>query len=91
VFTRQGTRRSAAAAEPATTILVVDGSPWTTYDATGWEVWAPLRPRYDEGDHAELSARLEEAVATNPGYPVLVYKHRAQLPASLRKILARGG
>jgi len=73
VFTRQGTRRTAVAGEPATTILVVDGSPGTAYDATGWELWAPLRPLYDDGDHAELSARLEEAVAANPGYPMLVY------------------
>lgn len=73
VFTRQGTRRTAVAAEPATTILVFDGSPGKAYDATGWELWAPLRPLYDEGDHAELSARLEEAIAANPGYPMLVY------------------
>ena len=73
VFTSQGTRRTAVAAEPGTTILVFDGSPGKAYDATGWELWAPLRPLYDEGDHAELSARLEEVIAAIPGYPMLVY------------------
>ena len=73
VFTPQGTRRTAVAAEPATTILVVDGTPGKAYDASGWELWAPLRPLYDQGEHAELSARLEELIATNPQYPMLVY------------------
>ena len=73
VFTPQGTRRTAVAAEPATTILVVDGTPGKAYDASGWELWAPLRPLYDRGEHAHLSARLEELIATNPQYPMLVY------------------
>ena len=51
VFTAQGTRRTAVAAEPATTILVIDGTPGKAYDASGWELWAPLRPLYDKGEH----------------------------------------
>jgi len=43
------------------------------YDATGWELWAPLRPLYDNGERAELRARLEDAIAANPQYPMLVY------------------
>ena len=43
------------------------------YDATGWELWAPLRPLYDVGEHAELSARLEDLIAANPQYSMLVY------------------
>jgi hypothetical protein len=73
VFTAQGTRRTAVAAEPATTILVVDGTPGKAYDASGWELWAPLRPLYDKGEHAELRARLEDVIAANPQYPMLVY------------------
>lgn len=73
VFVRQGTRRTAVAAEPATMILAFDGTPGKAYDATGWELWAPLRPLYDNGDHAELRVRLEEAIAANPQYPMLVY------------------
>ncbi len=73
VYTRQGARRTAVAAEPATTILVFDGTPGKAYDATGWELWAPLRPLYDNGDHTALRARLEDAIAANPQYPMLVY------------------
>jgi hypothetical protein len=73
VFTQPGTRRTAVAAEPATTILVLDGAPGKVYDATGWELWAPLRPLYDNGEHVELSARLRELIAANPQYPMLVY------------------
>ena len=73
ISTRQGTRRTAVAAEPATTILVFDGTPGKAYDATGWELWAPLRPLYDNGEHAELRARLQDVIAANPQYPMLVY------------------
>jgi len=73
VFTAQGTRRTAVAAEPATTILVIDGTPGKAYDASGWELWAPLRSLYDKGEHVELSARLEDLIAANPQYPMLVY------------------
>jgi hypothetical protein len=73
VFAPQGTRRTAVAAEPATTILVIDGAPGKVYDATGWELWAPIRPLYDQGEHAELRARLEALIAANPQYPMLVY------------------
>lgn len=37
VFNEPGTPRTAVAAQPATTILVLDGAPGRTYDATGWE------------------------------------------------------
>jgi hypothetical protein len=73
VYTGEGTRRTAVAAEPATTILAFDGAPGKAYDATGWELWAPLRPLYDQGEHAELKARLEDLIAANPQYPMLVY------------------
>jgi hypothetical protein len=73
VLTEPGTRRTAVAAEPATTILALDGRPGKAYDATGWELWAPLRPLYDKGEYAELSARLQDLIASNPQYPMLVY------------------
>jgi hypothetical protein len=73
VFTAQGARRTAVAAEPATTILAFDGTPGKAYDASGWELWAPLRPLYDRGQYAELSAQLEDLIAANPQYPMLVY------------------
>jgi len=73
IFTPQGTRRTAVAAEPETTVLAFDGTPGQAYDATGWELWAPLRPLYDNGEHAELRARLQDAITANPQYPMLVY------------------
>jgi hypothetical protein len=73
VYASEGTRRTAVAAEPATTILAFDGAPGKAYDATGWELWAPLRPLYDRGEHVELTARLEDLIAANPQYPMLVY------------------
>jgi hypothetical protein len=73
VYTRPGTDRKAVAVEPQTTILVVDGAPGKVYDATGWELWAPLRPLYDQGNYRELSARLRELIDRAPQYPMLVY------------------
>ena len=42
-------------------------------DATGWELWAPLRPLYDDGDYDELSARLRSLIADNSQYPMLAF------------------
>ena len=100
VFTAQGTQRTAVAAEPATTILVVDGTPGKAYDASGWELWAPLRPLYDKREHAELSARLEGLIAANPQYPMLVYNlacseslsgHTAEAIEHLRQAIGASG
>jgi hypothetical protein len=73
VSTRPGVSRTAIAAEPGTTILAFDGSPGKAYDATGWELWAPLVPLYRGGQHAELAATLRGIVAANPQYPMLAY------------------
>ena len=73
IFTEPGTQRTAVAAEPGTTILVLDGTPGKAYDATGWELWAPLRPLYDNHQYAELNVRLRELIAAHPQYPMLVY------------------
>lgn len=73
VHAAPGTPRSAVAAEPGTTVLAVDGRPGEAYDATGWEVWAPLVPLYDAGEWDELADRLEAVTADHPQYPMLVY------------------
>jgi hypothetical protein len=73
LFTAPGTHRTAIAAEPSTTILVVDGTPGKAYAASGWELWAPLRPLYDNGEYAELSTQLQDLIAEQPHYPMLVY------------------
>jgi tetratricopeptide (TPR) repeat protein len=71
--TQPGTQRTALAVEPGTTILVLDGTPGKAYDATGWELWAPLVPLYADGEYAALNARLREVIAANPQYPMLTY------------------
>jgi hypothetical protein len=73
VYTPPGTKRTAVATEPGTTILAFGGSPAKAYDATGWELWAPMVPLYDSGQHAELASRLKAVIAANPQYPMLVY------------------
>jgi hypothetical protein len=73
IFAEPGTQRTAVAAEPGTTILVVDGMPGKAYDATGWELWAPLRTLYDQHQYAELNARLRQLITAHPQYPMLVY------------------
>ena len=72
VYTPPG-RTTAVATEPGTTFLAVGGSPGKAYDAMGWELWAPLVPLYESGQHAELASRLKAVIAANPQYPMLVY------------------
>ncbi len=73
IATKPGTQRTAVAAEPATTILALDGTPGKPYHATGWELWAPLVPLYAAGEYPRLNTRLRELVAGNPQYPMLAY------------------
>ncbi|HET9852758.1 MAG TPA: hypothetical protein VFP56_09660 [Candidatus Limnocylindrales bacterium] len=67
------TRRSAVALEHGTIILLVEGTPGAAYDARGWELWAPIAPRYFAGDHAFVAEQLERIVARSPQYPMLFF------------------
>jgi hypothetical protein len=73
VYAPPGTRRSAIALEDATSILLVEGTPGAAYDARGWELWAPLAPRYYAGDHAFVAEQLRSIVARSPQYPMLFF------------------
>lgn len=73
IATQPGTPRTAVAAEAGTTILLVDGSPGQAYDATGWELWAPLATRFGAGHYREVSDQLRAIIADNPQYPMLSY------------------
>ncbi len=68
-----GTRRSAVAIEDETTILLVEGTPGAAYDARGWELWAPLAPRYFAGDHGFVADQLRDIVDRYPQYPMLFF------------------
>lgn len=68
-----GTKRAATAREDGTTIILLEGTPGKAYDARGWELWAPLAPLYQAGEHAEVADRLAEVVAASPQYPMLFF------------------
>ena len=73
VFAGPRIRRTAFAEEPGTTILALGGTPGQAYEPRGWELWAPLLPRYEAGWYAEVADRLREVVGANPQYALLFY------------------
>ncbi len=73
VFARPAVTRTAFAEEPDTTIIAVGGTPGKAYEAAGWELWAPLRPVYEAGEHAEVAERLRILVEAHPQYALLFY------------------
>jgi mannose-6-phosphate isomerase-like protein (cupin superfamily) len=73
VFVPPGVKRTAFAEEPGTTIIALGGTPGKPYELSGWELWAPLRAQYEEGEHAEVADRLRPIVEANPQYALLFY------------------
>jgi hypothetical protein len=73
VFAPPGTRRTAHAKQDGTTIILLEGTPGKAYEARGWELWAPLAPRYFAGEYAEVADRLRAIVAASPQYPMLFF------------------
>jgi tetratricopeptide (TPR) repeat protein len=73
IFVRPGVKRTAVAEEPGTTIIAFGGTPGKAYEPTGYEIWAPLAPLYQEGKYAEAADRGRELIEANPGYPMLLY------------------
>jgi tetratricopeptide (TPR) repeat protein len=73
VFAPPHTKRKASATEDGTTILALEGTPGKAYEPRGWELWAPLFPRYQAGEYAEVADRLREVVAASPQYPMLFF------------------
>jgi mannose-6-phosphate isomerase-like protein (cupin superfamily) len=73
VFVRPGVKRTAFGEEPGTTIIAVGGVPGKPYEAGGWELFAPVRPLYEAGDHAEAANRGRELLAGDPPYADLFY------------------
>jgi uncharacterized cupin superfamily protein len=68
-----GIKRAAFAEKPGTTILAVGSALGKPYEATGWELWAPLRARYDAGKYREVAERLRSILAEHPRYALLFY------------------
>ena len=73
VFAPPEVKRTAFAEEAGTTIVVVGATVGKAYDARGWELWAPLWPRYEAGEHAEVAERLRPLVEAHPQYPLLFF------------------
>jgi hypothetical protein len=73
VYAPPGAKRTAFAEEAGTTIILLEGTPGKAYEPRGWELWAPLAPLYEAGEHAEVADRLRALVETSPQYPMLFY------------------
>jgi tetratricopeptide (TPR) repeat protein len=73
VFARPGVKRTAFAEEPDTTIVVIGAPPGQAYQASGWELWAPLNRLYEAGEYAEAADRGRALVEAEPTYPTLLY------------------
>ena len=73
VFARPGVKRTAFAEEPETTILALGGTSGQAYEPHGWELWAPLRPLYEQGEYAAAAERGRALVEAHPEYSTLFY------------------
>ena len=68
-----GVRRTAFAREAATTVLALGATPGKAYAASGWEVWGPIAPLYNEGRSAEAAERGRALLEGDPPYSELNY------------------
>jgi hypothetical protein len=66
-------KRTAFAEEPGTTIVSMGGTPGKAYRASGWEVWAQLRPLFEAGEYEKVAERGRELLAEGPAHPMLFY------------------
>jgi len=73
VFARPGVKRTAFAEEPETTILALGGTQGEAYEPDGWELWAPLRPLYEQGEYPAAAERGRALVEAHPEYTTLFY------------------
>jgi mannose-6-phosphate isomerase-like protein (cupin superfamily) len=73
VFAQPNVKRTAFAEEAGTTVVAVGGTAGKPYTPVGWELWYPLRKRYEAGEHEAVAAELREVVAEAPHYALLFY------------------
>jgi len=73
VFAEPSVKRTAFAEEAGTTVVAVGATAGKPYDPVGWELWYPLRKRYEAGEHAEVAGELRAVVAEAPQYGLLQY------------------
>lgn len=69
-----GIKRTAFAREAGTTVLAIGGGPaGQPYQATGWELFAPLFPLFESGDYEEGADRAQALIADDPPYGLVYY------------------
>ncbi len=73
VYVRPGVKRTAFAEEAGTTIIAIGATPGKPYEASGWEIWSPLRPLYEAGKYAEAVDLGRKLIEEHPEYPELFY------------------
>jgi tetratricopeptide (TPR) repeat protein len=69
-----GTRRSAVAAEPDTTVLGVGGRPGAALPASPFEHYYAAQPAYDAGDFDRAVAIASEGLEDWPDHPLIHYQ-----------------
>ena len=73
VFARPGLTRTAFAEEPGTTLVAIGGRPGEVYEPSGFELWAPIAPLYQEGRYAEAADQAAPLADAHPEYSGLTY------------------
>jgi tetratricopeptide (TPR) repeat protein len=68
------TRRSAVAAEPGTTVLVIGGAPGAVGPRSAWEYYYAAQPAYDAGDYERAIAIAGEGLRDWPEQGALNYQ-----------------
>jgi mannose-6-phosphate isomerase-like protein (cupin superfamily) len=74
VLVEVGTRRSAVAAEPGTTVVVIGGEPGAAGPGSAWEHYYAAQPAYDEGDYEKAIAIASEGLGDWPDHGPLNYQ-----------------
>jgi tetratricopeptide (TPR) repeat protein len=74
VHVEVGTLRSAVAAEPATTVLVIGGEPGAAGPRSAWEYYYAAQPAYDAGDYEQAIAIAGEGLRDWPEHGPLNYQ-----------------
>jgi tetratricopeptide (TPR) repeat protein len=69
-----GTPRSAVAAEPGTTVLVVGGKPGAAMPVSAFEHYYAAQPAYDAGDYDRAVAIAAEGLSDWPDHPLIHYQ-----------------
>jgi len=69
-----GVKRTAFAKQAGATVLCIGaGPPGKPYEATGWELFAPLFPLFASGDYEEGADRANALLANDPPYGALYF------------------